>query len=739
MLQSRGIFACAAATGFGEYASCREPRGALAGLPFFTQKGLVRRGACGVRVPLQGLRKIMIIKGITGALAVTLLPATNLLAQQDEPIDEIQVTASRRPVAAAKVSAALTIVSAEKVSSATLATDALANEIGVYLQQTTVGQGAAIIRGLKGSEILHLVDGLRLNNAIFRNAPTQYLALVAPGSIERLEVVRGSPTSLYGSDAVGGVIQVISRLPAFDSDTLQLQREFFMAADSAELGKSLRASIDMGNRSAAGLLSVAWQEAGDRRIGGGERIKPSGFESYSARAALVLHPAENRSWVFDAQFTRQPETPRVDELVPGYGETEPASSEFYFEPNDRQFARVRHTRDDAWWGADWTIDLGWQRIVDDRRNRDFASTERRFENNRSDLLGLSVNATRLLGNTSWVFGGELYHDKVSSSRIGQDINTGVSEIQQARFPDGSKVQQAALFAHLSHPLAGRHTLSGGVRISAVDIDVAATGTYPAADISIRDFSADIGWLYDLTDATQLVANVGHGFRAPNIFDLGTLGDRPGNRFNIPNTSLKSERVTQFDLAVRQRAADWSAEFVVFRLDYTNKIQSALTGDTTADGRDVVQSRNFGRAENHGVEAGLQWHPEGPLSAALVVNYTRGEQREDDGTTTDGDRMPPLNGRFTLDWLLNTDWSMTASLIFADEQSRLSPRDADDIRINPNGTPGWATASVGVNWRPSQAWSVEAGIENALDKRYRVHGSGIDAVGRNFYVSARATW
>ncbi|MGB5580288.1 MAG: TonB-dependent receptor plug domain-containing protein, partial [Woeseia sp.] len=150
---------------------------------------------------------------------------TDVFAQQDEPIDEIQVTASRRPVAAAKVSAALTIIPSEEITRSTLATDALANEIGVFLQQTTVGQGAAIIRGLKGSEILHLVDGLRLNNAIFRNAPTQYLALVAPGSIERIEVVRGSPTSLYGSDAVGGVIQVISRLPKFDSDTFEWHRE----------------------------------------------------------------------------------------------------------------------------------------------------------------------------------------------------------------------------------------------------------------------------------------------------------------------------------------------------------------------------------------------------------------------------------------------------------------------------------------------------------------------------------
>ncbi len=459
----------------------------------------------------------MKIKGIINLLLLQLVPLEVLLAQQDEPIEEIQVTATRRPLAAAKVSAALTVIARQDISRETLATDALANQIGVFLQQTTVGQGAAIIRGLKGSEILHLVDGLRMNNAIFRNAPTQYLALVAPGSVERLEVVRGSPTSLYGSDAVGGVIQVISRLPKFDSDIVETRRELFASADSAELTRSLRASVDIGNRDVAGLASIAWQESGDRRIGGGERIKPSGFESYSARAALVLHPAADRSWVFDAQFTRQPETPRVDELVPGFGETEPASSEFYFEPNDRLFAHLRHTRDDAWWGANWTLDLGWQRIVDDRRNRDFGSTERRFENNRSDLLGLSISAARLIGDASWVFGGEVYHDRVSSSRLQRDLNSGASEVLQARFPDGSTVQQAAVFANLSQPVAERHTLSGGVRLSAVDIAVATTSSSPATDIDIRDVSADLGWLHDLNHSTQIVANLGHGFRAPNIF------------------------------------------------------------------------------------------------------------------------------------------------------------------------------------------------------------------------------
>ena len=368
-----------------------------------------------------------------------------------------------------------------------------------------------------------------------------------------------------------------------------------------------------------------------------------------------------------------------------------------------------------------------------------SDNSRTLERNSSDLLGLSLNATRDVGVTSWVFGAELYHDRVESARVDVDLGTGARSERQARFPDGAEVANVAAFANASRPVAEAHTLSGGVRVNSVAIELPATAISERADIDIEDFSADLGWLWDLSDSLQLVANVGYGFRAPNIFDLGTLGERPGNRFNVPNPGLESERVTQFDLGLRQRRTNWTAELVVFRLDYRDKITSALTGDVTPGGRDVVQSVNAASAEVSGVEAGLRWHPAGTLSAEFVANYTLGEQREDDGSLAPGDRIPPLNGRLSVDWAFAEKWSMRTSLVFADAQDRLSPRDLRDSRIDPNGTPGWGVLDVGLRWRPGNAWSVNLGVENAFDRRYRAHGSGIDAPGINAYASAQAVW
>ena len=654
-----------------------------------------------------------------------------VLAQESETVDEIQVTATRRPTAANNVSAALTLIPGEKIHNSKLATDALLMEPGLFLQQTTPGQGAAIIRGLKGSEVLHLVDGFRLNNAIFRNAPTQYLALVAPGTVQRIEVLRGAPASLYGSDAVGGVVQVLSRVPSFDAPGSRGSAS--LAFDTADLSKIVRASYETGNERVAGLISGETLNTGNRRIGGGQRVGPSGYESNGARIALSATPNDTGSWLFDLQFARQPATPRVDELVPGFGQAEPSSSEFLFSPNERLFAHMRHTRQSWMWSADWTFDAGWQQIVDDRVSRNFGSQLRRHEENSSDLFGLTVSAAKDTDHGSWIVGAEVYHDRVDSQRIEEDIVSGQMSSVQPRFPDGSTVDQVAVFGNMQHRLGNRHTVSGGLRFSAIDTDLVGSST------DQDDVSADLGWIFDATDQTQLIANIAYGFRAPNVFDLGTLGERPGNRFNIPNPGLESERITQFDIGVRHRTKKLDFELMLFSLHYTDRIASELTGAVTADGRDIVQSRNVASADIRGVESSIKLTLSPLWTAHLIVNYLHGEQTGADGTDKPADRIPPLNGRLSFRYQASTSLLVDSYILFAGSQDRLSPRDGRDVRINPAGTPGWISTNVAASWQAGERWRASASIENILDKQYRLHGSGIDATGRNLLLSLHYFW
>ena len=160
---------------------------------------------------------------LPAALAAIVLLADGSIAAaaDDEPIDEISVVATRRSTSVEEIPLAVGTVPGSAVIESALVTDALAQAPGVSLQQTTPGQGAAIVRGLKGSALLHLVDGVRLSNAMFRTAPTPWFALVPATSVDHIEVIRGTPASLYGSEAVGGVIQSVSRMPRFDGDTTE--------------------------------------------------------------------------------------------------------------------------------------------------------------------------------------------------------------------------------------------------------------------------------------------------------------------------------------------------------------------------------------------------------------------------------------------------------------------------------------------------------------------------------------
>ncbi|MDX1482317.1 MAG: TonB-dependent receptor [Woeseiaceae bacterium] len=673
------------------------------------------------------------------AVAATVIPPAAAQVDDDDVIDEIQVTATRRPVAASDVTPAVTLIGAEEIRGQSLATDALAGQPGVFLQQTTPGQGAAIVRGLKGSEVLHLVDGLRMNNAIFRNAPTQYLALVSPATIERIELLRGSPASLYGSDAVGGVVQVVNRMPHFDGSAVEQRAEFGITADTAEQQRAGFATFEAGNEYVAALVSANYLDTGDRRIGGGERIGPTGYSARSFRAAMTISPDDRSSWLIDLQHGVQPKTPRIDELVAGFGETEPASEEFFFAPNERSFVHLRHSRAQGWLDADWTLDLGWQRIVDDRLSRNTGSDVRRVEDNASDLFGMSLTATGQHGGGGWVAGVEAYTDEVSSRRREIDLGTGeISEVP-SRFPDESTVDQAAIFLNADVDLTSRLTVSGGLRFTAVRVDLARTSLSPASSVDLDDVSADLGGRFDLGDGFQLVANIGYGFRAPNVFDLGTLGERPGNRFNIPNTGLGSEHITQMDLGLRRAGERVQGELVVWRFDYDDRITSVLTGDVTSDGRDIVQTQNRASAELWGLEGWLRARLSDRVQSEIVLNYSRGEQDDADGLTEPADRVPPFNGRAALiiDW--GGSWFLEPYLQFAAEQDRLSSRDIRDSRIDPEGTDGWITANVRVDWRANERLNIRIEGLNLFDERYRRHGSGIDASGRNLRIDLRYSW
>ncbi len=654
------------------------------------------------------------------------------------PMETVQVTATRREESIFDVSEAVTVVTAEEITELApqVISEMLRNRPGAFFQQTTPGQGIPIVRGLKGSQVLHLVDGMRLNNAFFRDAPNQYIGLVDPFNTDRIELVRGSSPTLYGADAMGGVVQFLSPEPRFEGKEWQSGGRVYgsySSADSSLVGR-LAAATGFEGRSLSG--GVTWRNHGNRRTGNGETIRPSAYEVQGGDFKWI-EESQSGEFMLSAQVLEQPSTPRVDELVPGFGQEQPSSEQYEFKPNRRSFIHARYRNEtSSSWISNVNIDVARQVITDDRVTRDHGSTLLRDENNKSTLDGITAQFyTELPLSEGWsgiTWGAEYYADTVDSSRLVTDLETNASESARGRFPDDSTMDSAAVYASISWQ-SERLRVHGGLRYSRFDIFLPGGDETLAADLSPTDLTGDIHMEWMLSDRVNFVANFGRGFRPPNIFDLGTLGARPGNRFNIPNPDLDPESVWSYDVGFKTNGDRWQSEIYFFYLDYQDKIGSRLTGEMTENGRLIVQSDNINSAEVWGVESGIRGYLDERWQVYGVANYIRGDETGEDGVTVDGDRIPPLNGRIGALWQPRDDIQVDTYVAFNARQDRLSPRDLRDPRIDPDGTAGWGTLNVLASWEPLDSIRLGLRLENLWDKEYREHGSGIDAPGRNIGI------
>ncbi len=678
-------------------------------------------------------------------MSLALLTASFLLAAAQAPpasraeeraaLDRLVVTAAGRAQRLREAAAPLSVVAAETIAARapqTLA-DLARGAVGAFLQQTTPGQGNIILRGLKGSELLHLVDGVRLNNAFFRNAPNQYIALVDAQNVERLEILRGPASALHGGDAMGGVIHVLTPEPRFTAAEMRSRgglRGFHLTADGSLV---LRARHETGREGFGLALGFTDQTVHERRIGGGQRLPFTAFRAEAADFRLLLGTAGRGEWLIAYDRLIQPSTPRHDALVPGFGQRQPENAEFFFEPNARELARLRYRRELALpWLSRLSVQLAEQRIVDDRRSRAFASNIEETEHNESRLRSVSAVGEADFAGGSLVFGMELLRDRIASSRFRRDLaRETVPAPASARFPDGSRMDSEALYAALSSSLGEAWRLQSGLRLSRHRVELPAADRGVGVRLRFTEATGDLGLVRRLDDQSDLVIRLAHGFRPPNVFDLGTLGPRPGNRFNLPNPDLGPERILSGDLGLRLTGQRLRGELFLYRARYRDKIASVLTGGRDAQGRLLVQSRNILRQELRGVEAGLEWpwSEQTRLRASLL--YTRGEERTAERVDP-ADRIPPLSGALALKHALAGGEIEVASR-FARRQERLSPRDRVDPRIDPRGTAGFAVLDL--HWRRplGRRSQLILRLDNVLDKRYREHGSGLDAPGRSFGV------
>ncbi|MEM1081320.1 MAG: TonB-dependent receptor [Pseudomonadota bacterium] len=664
---------------------------------------------------------------LAAALSLSSITAAAQISGDERvlPLEPMRVTSSRGLADIVAGSHALITINRETLDDqlATGVVDFFRGQIGVFVQQTTPGQGLPIVRGLKGSEVLHLVDGFRVNNALFRNAPNQYLALIDANAVSSVDLLRGPPGTLYGSDAMGGVVQFVpidpdQAAPAY----LKLRGR---SNDPEAMGHLALAS--QGDAVAA-RIGLTLQTVGDRTPAAGQTL-PSAYRYEAADASVRWSLTPRQSLRVLIQYANQPRTSRVDRLVPGFGEDEPQSDQADFAPNRRAFGLVRYAFDQPLtWLDNISVQLGRQVIRDDRESRPFQSDMQTLESNRSTLDGVRIFATSSRSDHVLHVGLDAYRDRVDSSRS-RGIQGSLMPIQ-SRFPDGAR--QSSYDAFIAHQWQWSRSLQWhwGLRYSRVELNVPARALDPSIKIEDSALTGDIGLNWQFSQSASILLKASRGFRAPNVFDVANLGDRPGNRFSIPNPNLQPETVDNLELGLRWRSDEWLAEGFIFDASFNDRITSVLTGAVDDQGRMIVQTQNAARATFQGIESRLQWQPDTDWRLELTANWVRADEQLPDQQRQPVDRIPPLNGQFQVAWQAQANWRLGTRVLAAASQDRLNPRDVQDPRIDPNGTPGWVDFGLFAHFQPSLQWDLRLRLDNLMDRAYREHGSGLDRPGRS---------
>jgi len=678
-------------------------------------------------------------------------PAEQAGEEVGEEIPELEpliVTATRRPEAALDVPYATETVTERALDERSVRTlpQALRFLPGVMVQGTAYGQGSPYIRGFTGYHNLLLVDGIRLNNSVFRSGPNQYWNTIDPFSVERIELVKGPASVLYGSDAIGGTVQVFTKSPySYDREhgvggLLELR---WADAANYDIG---RAEVSAAFDDSMGLLlGFTGKHYGD--VEGGSEVgeqPDTGYDQQDFDLKLEYMPDPVSRIVIAHQNTQQYDVPRTHTTI----FSRPWEGVVAGTDLNRDLDQTRKLSYLQWHATDAEAffdrafsSISWQEQTENQdRTRGSGS---------SDSQGFDVGSLGLLLNFSsgtpigeLTYGAEYYHDDVDSYLDRGAAQTPADDIQ-GPVADDSEYETLGLFVQDEIPATERLGFTLGVRFNSAAVDarevrdpVTDTGT------SIEDdWDHTVGSLrfdYALTpDRWGLFGGASQGFRAPNLSDLTRFDSARTNEFEIPATGLEPETYTSYELGAKFRGAGGSLQTAVFYTDIDDMIQRVPTGDTTSDGEFVVTKENVGDGYVWGIELGGSKD----LAEAwkLLGNATWIEGAADTFPTSAPTVVrEPLDRGMPLTILTAIRWQVPERPLFAegrltwaDDADRLSTGDmADTTRIPPGGTPGYAVLDVYSGYELGRHTSLRFGLENVTDEDYRIHGSGYNQPGRN---------
>lgn len=730
------------------------------------------------------------------SLSILLLAALWAAAQTSKidttlnvvPLNEAVISVSRGVQAKKGVAQQVKVIRRSEIefANAQSTADLLSGTGQVFVQKSQQGGGSPVLRGFEASRVLIVVDGVRMNNAIYRSGHLQNVITMDNAALDRAEVLFGPASTVYGSDALGGAICFFTKNPNFaaEGERLNLGANAFFRYGTVNEEKTGHLDFNIGCKKLASFTSFTVSDFGDLRMGENagskgvfgqrdfyvERIngkdslvrnsdrylqKFSGFKQYDFLEKIVFKQNARTSHTLNFQYSTSTNIPRYDRLT-DKSASGLASAEWYYGPQDRMMAAYTLNLKNVGMFNSLNITASYQDIEESRHNRNFGNSRRNDRVEQVKVYGLLAELVKVWETQSLRIGLDGQYNDVTSTAQRVNVNTGEVTTQSTRYPDGgSAMLSAAVYAtHFWKPGSdSKWSFSEGLRAGFSSLNAAFLSrefypfSFDKVEQSSPTFSGNLGAVWNSTEDWRVAINASTGFRVPNVDDLTKLFDSQKGSVVVPNTDLKPEKTMNLDLSLTHPISDnvrW--ENVAWITGFRDAI---VTDVFQFNGQDsilydgelsrVLASQNKRNANLFGFSSILEADVYPNLAMYASLTYTKGRIKDDVRGDTPLDHIPPMYGKFGSRWH-NTRGSVEAFVLFNGKKKLedYSLEGEDNLQYAPvNGTAAWYTANIRGAFKFNKNLTLQAGIDNIFDTNYRAFASGINAPGRNFWVTVRA--
>jgi hemoglobin/transferrin/lactoferrin receptor protein len=673
--------------------------------------------------------------------------------------------------------------------------DLLMHSGHVFVQKSQQGGSSPVIRGFEASRVLIVIDGIRHNTAIFRSGHLQNVITIDQNMLEQAEIMQGPSSTLYGSDALGGVVHLRTKSPKLSGDNNMLSTGMaFIRLSSANNEKTLHYDLSLGGKKTAWLSGFTFSNFGDMKMGSRYPVRYptfgrrdsviaffgfkdsviankdpqvqrySGYKQWDVLQKLLYQPNENISHTLNFQYSTTTDVPRYDRLQDkrnfgGNIGTTLRWAQWYYGPQKRILAAYELNVNSAGFFQAFRLNVNYQDLEESRQQREYRRYDR-FDSRRErvKVWGYVLDARKFFGNHELITGTDGQINDVKSVADRTNLNTGTQTKLDTRYPDGkNKMNYFALYAqHIFKFGNKKWVLNDGIRLQAVtlrsQVDDNSFFNLPVTKFEQNNLAVTghLGVVYTPVQSTRVTAGLSSGFRAPNIDDLVKIFDfSVAQRIFVPNANIKPEYTYNADLGIRQIVAEiLRVEITGFYTLFRNAIVPApfqLNGQDSILYNNVKSAvyanQNLNKARTYGFHSLVRIDLTEHLIFTGSAAYTRGRIIKNNGQEIPQDHIPPFYGKSSLSY--NRSNYNTEVYVMYNGWKRIkdyNPDGEDNQQYaTPDGMPGWITLNWRGNINLSKNVGLQLAVENILDRNYRYFASGFSAAGRNYIVALRASF